>query len=153
MIFHPLNTLYNKPLAMNNPFYYQPNDVCFEVQREISNYLETKSEWQEEISAGKMFGFLIAEQKDGAIGYLAAFSGQIQGKENHDYFVPPVFDYLQENGVFKTKEGEISELNRKISDLEKQTQLISQQSEAYKKSQEILKEIADYKEFIKFRNE
>ncbi len=149
MIFHPLNIQSFKPLAMNNPFYYQPNDVCFEVQREICNYLENKSDWQEEISAGKMFGFLIAEQKDGAIGYLAAFSGQILGKENHDYFVPPVFDYLQENGVFKTKKREISELNRKISDLENQTQDISQQSGAFKKSQDILKEIADYKEFIK----
>ena len=149
MIFHPLNIQNFKPLAMNNPFYYQPNEVCLKVQKEIVNYIESKTEWHEEISSGKMFGFLIAENTNGATGYLAAFSGQIQGSENHDFFVPPVFDYLQGNGVFKTQEREISELNRKISDLEKSTQLIRLQSEAYKKSQEILKEIADYKEFMK----
>lgn len=149
MIFHPLNNQSFKPLAMNNPFYYQPNEVCLKVQKEIVNYIESKTEWQDEISAGKMFGFLIVENTDGAIGYISAFSGQIQGKENHDYFVPPVFDYLQENGVFKTKEREISELNRKISDLEKSEQSLSQQSESYKKSQEILKEITEYKKFMK----
>lgn len=149
MIFHPFNIQNFNPLVLNNPFYYQPNEVCLKVQKEIVNYIESKTEWHEEISSGKMFGFLIVENNNGATGYLAAFSGQIQGKENHDFFVPPVFDYLQENGVFKTKEREISELNHKISDLEKSTQLICQQSEAYKKSQEILKEIADYKEFMK----
>ena len=149
MIFHPLNIQNFKPLAMNNPFYYQPNEVCLKVQKEIVNYIESKTEWHEEISSGKMFGFLITENSNGATGYLAAFSGQIQGSENHDFFVPPVFDYLDPNGHFKTKEREISELNHKISDLEKSTQLICQQSEAYKKSQEILKEIADYKEFMK----
>ena len=115
MIFHPLNIQSFKLLAMNNPFYYQPNEVCLKVQKEIVNYIESKKEWQDEISSGKMFGFLISENSDGTTGYLAAFSGQIQGKEIHDFFVPPVFDYLQENGVFKTKEREISELNHKIS--------------------------------------
>ena len=66
MIFHPFNIQNFNPLVLNNPFYYQPNEVCLKVQKEIVNYIESKTEWQKEISAGKMFGFLIAEQKDGA---------------------------------------------------------------------------------------
>ncbi len=149
MIFHPLNIQSFKPLAMNNPFYYQPNEVCLKVQKEIVNYIESKKEWQDEISSGKMFGFLIAENTNGATGYLAAFSGQIQGSENHDFFVPPVFDYLDPDGYFKTKEKEISDINNQIQDLEKTAQTNSQQSEAYKNAQAILKEIAEYKQFMK----
>ena len=84
-------------------FYYQPNEVCLKVQKEIVNYIESKTEWHEEISSGKMFGFLITENSNGATGYLAAFSGQIQGSENHDFFVPPVFDYHDPNGHSKPK--------------------------------------------------
>ena len=149
MIFHPLNIQNFKPLAMNNPFYYQPNEVCLKVQKEIVNYIESKKEWHEEISSGKMFGFLIAEDSNGATGYLAAFSGQIQGSENHDFFVPPVFDYLDPDGYFKTKEKEISDINNQIQDLEKTAQKNSQQSEAFKNAQTILKEIAEYKQFMK----
>ncbi|MBR6278247.1 MAG: RluA family pseudouridine synthase [Bacteroidales bacterium] len=149
MIFHPLNIQNFKPLAMNNPFYYQPNEVCLKVQKEIVYYIESKTEWHEEISSGKMFGFLIAENTNGATGYLAAFSGQIQGSENHDFFVPPVFDYLDPDGYFKTKEKEISDINNQIQDLEKTAQTNSQQSEALKNAQAILKEIAEYKQFMK----
>ena len=145
MIFHPLNTLKVKPLVMNNPFYYQPDDLCKEVQREIVSYLETKADWRDEISAGKMFGFLIVERNDGAIGYLAAFSGQILGSEKHDYFVPPVFDYLQETGHFKTKEREIETLNRQIADLEKPPVIDEETSENINK---ISQEIVEFKKVM-----
>lgn len=145
MIFHPLNTLKVKPLVMNNPFYYQPDDLCKEVQHEIVSYLETKADWRDEISAGKMFGFLIVEDKNGATGYLAAFSGQIRGAEIHDYFVPPVFDYLQENGHFKTKEREIDAVNRQIAALE-QPAAIDEDKTQYR--DKISQEIVEFKKVM-----
>lgn len=145
MIFHPLNTLTVKPLVMNNPFYYQPDGVCREVQRKIVSYLQTKADWRDEISAGKMFGFLIVEDKNGATGYFAAFSGQIQGREYHDYFVPPVFDYLQENGHFKTKEREIEEVNRKIAALEQPAAI---DDEASRNIDKINQEIVEFKKVM-----
>ena len=44
------------------------------------------------------------------LGFLAAYSGLLEGRNDWDYFVPPVYDAQQPDGYFKTKEREISEL-------------------------------------------
>ena len=64
-----------------------------------------------------MFGVLVVRYKD-ELGYLAAYSGQLQGCKELDYFVPNVFDYLQPDGYFKCHEAEISEINRQIASIE-----------------------------------
>ena len=51
---------------------------------------------------GKMFGVLVVEG-----GFLAAYSGLLEGRNDWPYFVPPVFDAQQPDGYFKTKEREI----------------------------------------------
>lgn len=53
-----------------------------------------------------------------SIGYLAAFSGNLAGKNLHPYFVPPVYDLLQPQGFFKIEEEQISAINVRISALE-----------------------------------
>ena len=65
-----------------------------------------------------MYGVLIVE-RNGEIGYLQAYSGQI-ADEGED-FVPAVFDYLQPNGYFKIHEAEITQLNQKIAQLKAST--------------------------------
>lgn len=67
------------------------------------------------LSEGKMFGVLLVE-KDGELGYLQAYSGQMEGMDE-ERFVPPVFDYLQPDGYFKTHEEEISAINRRIAEI------------------------------------
>ena len=42
------------------------------------------------------------------LGFLAAYSGLLEGRNDWPYFVPPVFDAQQPDGYFKTKEREIS---------------------------------------------
>ena len=64
-----------------------------------------------------MFGILVVE-RDGDLGYLAAYSGQIDILEDDDFFVPPVFDYLQPDGYFKQEEAVISRINHNILLLE-----------------------------------
>lgn len=67
---------------------------------------------------GKMFGVLVVEEGDrsqesgdrSAYGFLAAYSGLLEGRNDWAYFVPPVYDAQQPDGYFKTKEREISEL-------------------------------------------
>ena len=49
-----------------------------------------------------MFGVLVVEG-----GFLAAYSGLLEGRNDWDYFVPPVFDAQQPDGYFKTREHEI----------------------------------------------
>jgi tRNA pseudouridine32 synthase/23S rRNA pseudouridine746 synthase len=42
--------------------------------------------------------------------FLAAYSGLLAGRNDWDYFVPPVYDAQQPDGYFKTREREISAL-------------------------------------------
>ncbi len=63
---------------------------------------------------GKMYGVLVVETSDGELGFLAAYSGLLEGRNDWDYFVPPVFDAQQPEGHFKQTEREITELNKEI---------------------------------------
>ena len=72
-------------------------------------------------SEGKMFGVLVVDVpncKSGTTqGFLAAYSGLLEGRNDWPYFVPPVFDAQQPDGYFKTKEREISKLNSELKTL------------------------------------
>lgn len=113
---------------MNNPFDYTPDAACDEAFRELTLRIETlkKSDCPEdiclcrELEAGKMLGVLIAEDAEGVLHTLYAFSGQLGDIDfHHRDFVGPVFDYLQPDGHFKTKEADISRQNIEIARFEK----------------------------------
>lgn len=109
------------PERFTYPFNYTPHPLCVLAAEEVKAYISTKKEWQEELTLGKMFGVLIVQtQEEGSssIGYLAAFSGNLAGKNLHPYFVPPVYDLLQPQGFFKIEEEQISAINVRISALE-----------------------------------
>ena len=96
------------PERFTYPFCYTPHPLCVMAAEEVQHYLSKQSEWQEELSQGKMFGVLIVQTEDGSIGYLTAFSGILAGKNIHPYFVPPVYDLLQPQGFFKIEEENLS---------------------------------------------
>ena len=109
------------PGRFTYPFNYTPHPLCVLAAEEVKAYISTQKEWQEELAPGKMFGVLIVqpqEEEPSPIGYLAAFSGNLAGKNLHPYFVPPVYDLLQPQGFFKIEEEQISAINARISELE-----------------------------------
>ena len=53
-----------------------------------------------------MFGVLVVDTDEG-LGFLAAYSGLLEGRNDWEYFVPPVYDAQQPDGYFKTREREI----------------------------------------------
>ena len=112
------------PERFTYPFCYTPHPLCVMAAEEVQHYLSKQSEWQEELSQGKMFGVLIVQTEDGSIGYLTAFSGILAGKNIHPYFVPPVYDLLQPQGFFKIEEENISAINRRIRRLEEDKKYI-----------------------------
>ncbi len=112
------------PERFTYPFCYTPHPLCVMAAEEVQNYLSKQSDWQEELSQGKMFGVLIVQTEDGSIGYLTAFSGILAGKNIHPYFVPPVYDLLQPQGFFKIEEENISTINRHICRLEEDKKYI-----------------------------
>ena len=83
-------SLLSLPEKFTYPFHYTPHPLCIAAAGEVGHYLETKGEWQDELRKGKMFGVLIVRTGEGKVGYLAAFSGILAGKNLHAYFVPPV---------------------------------------------------------------
>ncbi|MDE6271905.1 MAG: RluA family pseudouridine synthase [Muribaculaceae bacterium] len=108
---------------MNNPFDYIPDEKCDQafqcLIRKISEIKErsvTEEEFRKELEKGKMLGVLIASDSEGEEHTLYAFSGQLgAGGFHFPGFVGPVFDYLQPDGYFKTKEADIVRQNKEIA--------------------------------------
>ena len=78
-----------------------------------------------QLTEGKMFGVLVVEETGvrsqesvgDRLAFIAAYSGLLEGRNDWEYFVPPVFDAQQPDGYFKTKEREImqSESHKQLS--------------------------------------
>ena len=115
--FHPLQTDLPRPPKFNDPFDYEPHPLCLAAARELQRYVAGDAVLRADADRGKMFGVLVVETAGGALGYLAAFSGLLAGSNDHEYFVPPVFDATPPDGYFKTREAEITGLNRRIADV------------------------------------
>lgn len=111
-LIHPLNSDIPRPERFTYPFCHEPHPLCLlateEVKQEIAHINP---------SEGKMFGVLVVESPQG-LGFLAAYSGLLEGRNDWKYFVPPVYDAQQPGEHFKTQEREISELNREIDRLD-----------------------------------
>lgn len=125
--FSTLPSSVSLPGKFTNPFHYTPHPLCLEATREVQEYLHTQIQWRKELEEGKMFGVLIVRTTKGEIGYAAAFSGNLAGKNAHPYFVPPVYDLLQPEGFFKTGEAAISSLNTRIQELENDPHYLERQ--------------------------
>ncbi len=118
--FHPFSFEVGEhdiPSLFTCPFHYVPHRLSVCAAEEVQHYLASRGDWAYELEKGKMFGVLVV-RKDSRIGFLAAYSGILCGRNDHEYFVPPVFDLLQPDGHFKTAEREISALNRRIEERE-----------------------------------
>ena len=102
MMVHPLHTTIAKPERFTWPFCYEPHPLCLLAGEEVKQEIERIAPKE-----GKMFGVLVVESEEG-LGFLAAYSGLLEGRNDWPYFVPPVFDAQQPDGYFKQKEREIS---------------------------------------------
>ena len=103
---------------LNCPFYYTQSVINDPMVREAveqtKNMIACHETWNKEVARGKMFGVLVVEDAEGQSGFLAAYSGQLGGREDWAGFVPAVFDYLQPDGYFVIHEREITSINHRI---------------------------------------
>jgi tRNA pseudouridine32 synthase / 23S rRNA pseudouridine746 synthase len=56
---------------------------------------------------GKMFGVLVVQAPNGAVGYLRGFSGMLAGQWQHDGWVPPAFARSEYDKVWRNAEPEM----------------------------------------------
>ena len=119
---HTLHTDLPKPERFTYPFFYEPHPLCLLAAEEVKQEIRRINPKE-----GKMFGILVVETAQQQLGFLAAYSGLLEGHNDWGYFVPPIFDAQQPNGYFKTREREImaSEEHKQMSQ-ELQTWLFHQ---------------------------
>ncbi len=137
----------NAPKQFTFPFCYEPHPLCVAAANVVRHYISQRKEWHDELQKGKMLGVLVVKMVNGkssmvnGLGFLAAFSGTLDGKTQHEYFVPPVFDLMSPGCYFQEEEAAISDINRRIAHLESSLS----QSPLRAKMDE---ELAAYREFM-----
>ena len=141
-MLHALSTSVPSPRQFTYPFCYDVDPLAEAASEELQHYIATTGLMSTEKGCGKMFGVLVVEYEDesGALqrGFLAAYSGLLGGRNDWQYFVPPVFDAQQPDGHFKRTEREISAINREISAIEHDPQYlqsVAQHEETMKRLQ------------------
>jgi len=109
-VIHPLHTDIRKPERFTYPFCYEPHPLCLLAAKEVQQELQRMT-----LTEGKMFGVLVVASPGGgrlegaSLGFLAAYSGLLEGRNDWPYFVPPVFDAQQPDGHFKQEEQRIKD--------------------------------------------
>jgi len=121
--FHLLHTDMERPSRLNDPFDYEPHALSMMAAESVCKYIDKVEAWQPDLEAGKMLGVLVCQTADGSLGFLTAYSGLLAGRNDWDYFVPPVFDAQQPDGHFKQTERQISAINDEVRRLETLTPL------------------------------
>ena len=130
-ILHPLEGISADteiPSRFTFPFHYTPHPLTLAAAHQLQDYLALRTDWKEEMEKGKMFGVLIVRTPEQGMGFLAAFSGNLAGSNQHEYFVPPVYDMLLPDGFFKKEEANISSINREIKTIEESEEFIRAQN-------------------------
>jgi tRNA pseudouridine32 synthase/23S rRNA pseudouridine746 synthase len=103
------------PAKFTYPFHYTPHPLCVIAAGEVQQHISACYDFSSDGHKGKMFGVLVASDASGRLGYLAAFSGLLDGRSVQPYFVPPVYDLTTPDGYFRREEACISDINTRIS--------------------------------------
>jgi tRNA pseudouridine32 synthase/23S rRNA pseudouridine746 synthase len=117
------------PAALNNPFSGSSPEICQVAAEHLWEYIEEhQKKWTQNFGfstskegpvKGKMFGVLVVKNEQGALGYLATFSGKFQGAPHPEIFVPSLFDITSENQFFSQGMRDLTAMGIQINDLEK----------------------------------
>lgn len=159
--FTPLDAdleAYTLPERFTFPFYYEPHPLCIQAAQQLQGYLESQTEWEhnfgldpqkESMVIGKMFGVLIVQNKEGQLGYLAAFSGKLADSNHHKGFVPPVFDMLTEGSFFNEGIKPLNAINDRVKVLEKNPALSEAKESLEEEKKKAEEAIAECKAQVK----
>nr|WP_262916542.1 RluA family pseudouridine synthase [Belliella aquatica] len=129
--------------------------MAIQAAEQLQVYLQNQSDWKHNFGLnpadsglviGKMFGVLVVQNEHSEFGFLAAFSGKLADSNEHDYFVPPVFDILKKDGFFKKGELIVNGINQEIEVIEADQEYISLKEEWMKTERIASEELALKKE-------
>ncbi|WP_124980703.1 hypothetical protein [Nonlabens xiamenensis] len=122
------------PEIFPSPFQKNPIELAQRAALDLQAYLKTQQDWKHDFgirtptspgAMGKMFGVLVVKDHQNRLGYLSAFSGQLQDRTSHQPpFVPPVFGELKDVDYCTSEYEAFSSMNRKIKALENSSELL-----------------------------
>ena len=115
----PLTAGLEIPEKFQSPFDQHPHPLALHAAKLLQTRLAKNTLLSDRLSAdscGKMFGVLVVLDRNGAPGYISAFSGKLDQQWLVSGYVPPVFD-LKEQSDFLAK-GE-AELNWYTSEIDR----------------------------------
>lgn len=160
---HPFSSDISKiqlPEEFDYPYNYTPHKLAQIASEELQKYLINQTDFidnfginnhEDEVSVGKMFGVLVVQQQNGSLAYLAAFSGKLAGKTQHKYFVPPIFDVLDEKHFYLKTEEKLNAINFEIQKTENSVEYTRAKIKYQQVNEQHLKLITSEKVKIKQR--
>ena len=111
------------PEKFTFPFYYEPQPLAVAATKQLQQQLETLTHLKAE-NAGKMFGVLVVQNAKQQLGFLSAYSGQIEGDKGNISFVPPVSSMQLQDDSYLAQSKIINDINAQIEQLENSEQLL-----------------------------
>lgn len=115
------------PQKLNSPFGNDLSAIGLLAVEQLQEYLIKQTDWVHNFGLdktmtgeiiGKMFGVLVVKTEANEVGYLAAFSGKLAGRNQHLKFVPPIFDSLQKDSFLTVGMNKLTEINSEIKTLQ-----------------------------------
>lgn len=103
------------PEKINFPFFYTPHPLSIMAAQQVQAYLKKAKHIDHDFgienktspqALGKMFGVLVVRSPTDDLGFFAAYSGKLGGRNDYPYFVPAVFNLLNPKGFFKIEEAQ-----------------------------------------------
>ena len=110
------------PEKFTFPFYYEPQPLAIKAAKQLQQQLEMLPQLHEE-NAGKMFGVLVVQNDAQQVGFLAAYSGQLESEKAGINFVPAVSSIQLQDDIYSEQSKIINDINAQIDQLENSKQL------------------------------
>lgn len=129
---NPLITWFPKPPAAEDipavipsPFATSPHPLAAQAALMLQQRLTTQGFVNRDfhaIGGGKMFGVLVVRDQHTRIGFIASFSGMMNGNWLHEGFVPPLFDQAALNRFTPAARAELEALAQQQQEAETRLQ-------------------------------
>jgi len=139
------------PLAFTYPFFYEPHELTLKAASEVQSYLSKEhithnfglgGIHSHLLEQGKMFGVMVARNKAGNLGYLAAYSGKLEEQKDTHYFVPPICDIHAANSFYKKGESQLNKMSAEIVALSEDSDYLSWRETCVARISSITEELA-----------
>ncbi|MFY0675304.1 MAG: RluA family pseudouridine synthase [Bacteroidia bacterium] len=122
------------------PHFYTPTPIALKAANDLKNRLRKELPQLQSQPKGRMLGVLVVETENAEIGYLSAYSGELQPELEILNFVPPVHQLPK--GQDFTEMAHINAIGKQLKELEKSTaflEAINQLNEIQKETEENIK--------------